>query len=267
MDKVRSTIRQFVRDWAVEGAVERAATYAPVLEAVERVYAGVGVRERGAVQILVPGAGLGRLAFEIAKAGFSSQGNEFSFFMLIASNYILNTVTEPNQITLYPWIHGSSNHVRAADQLAAVTVPDVAVRNAIPPTADFSMVAGDFLEVYGDPDQKGAWNAVVTCYFIDTAKNIFEYLRVIAHALADGGVWINLGPLLYHFEGMKNEMSVDLTLEEVKTAARSLGFVFEEESMMESTYTSNPNSMLKYRYNCAFWVARKMGGSEFTRSA
>ena len=57
------------------------------------------------------------------------------------------------------------------------------------------------------------WDVIVTCYFIDTAKNIIEYLEVIHHALREGGVWINLGPLLYHFEGMKNEMSIDLNLE------------------------------------------------------
>jgi len=42
------------------------------------------------IQILVPGAGLGRLAFEIARRGYSCQGNEFSLFMLFASNFVLN---------------------------------------------------------------------------------------------------------------------------------------------------------------------------------
>ncbi len=35
--------------------------------------------------MLVPGAGLGRLAFDIACAGFNSQGNEFSYYMLIGA--------------------------------------------------------------------------------------------------------------------------------------------------------------------------------------
>ena len=42
------------------------------------------------VNILVPGAGLGRLAFELAKGGYSCQGNEWSLFMLFASNFVLN---------------------------------------------------------------------------------------------------------------------------------------------------------------------------------
>lgn len=42
------------------------------------------------IKVLIPGAGLGRLAFEVAKRGFTCQGNEFSFYMLMASNFILN---------------------------------------------------------------------------------------------------------------------------------------------------------------------------------
>ena len=42
------------------------------------------------VSVLVPGAGLGRLAYEVAKAGYICQGNEFSLFMLFASHFVLN---------------------------------------------------------------------------------------------------------------------------------------------------------------------------------
>ena len=42
------------------------------------------------IKVLVPGAGLGRLAFEIAVLGFKAQGNEFSLHMLMVSNFILN---------------------------------------------------------------------------------------------------------------------------------------------------------------------------------
>jgi hypothetical protein len=108
-------------------------------------------------------------------------------------------------------------------------VPDVAPAS-LPPGSDFSLVAGacappqaesgradeaaagDFEEVYNAPEHEGAWDAVLTCFFIDTvraaptrctqglnraqAKNVVNYLRIIHKLLAPGGVWINLGVCL-----------------------------------------------------------------------
>lgn len=37
----------------------------------------------------------------------------------------------------------------------------------------------------------GAWDAIVSCFFIDTAHNVVEYLQVIARALKPGGVCPN----------------------------------------------------------------------------
>lgn len=45
---------------------------------------------RSAIEVLVPGAGLGRLVWELVIQGFSVQGNEFSILMLLTSNLILN---------------------------------------------------------------------------------------------------------------------------------------------------------------------------------
>lgn len=87
-DKVRSTLRSFVRDWTKEGASEREACYKPLLEALEAHFPDVSTR--GEKKVLVPGCGLGRLAMEIAARGFWAQGNEFSTYMLIASHFALN---------------------------------------------------------------------------------------------------------------------------------------------------------------------------------
>ena len=35
MDKVRSTLKQFVRDWSSEGQAERQACYSPVLKEIQ----------------------------------------------------------------------------------------------------------------------------------------------------------------------------------------------------------------------------------------
>ena len=49
-----------------------------------------------------------------------------------------------------------------------------------------SMCAGDFVEVYGAHSQAGAWDCVATCFFLDTAHNIVQYMEVIRHCLKVG---------------------------------------------------------------------------------
>ena len=56
------------------------------------------------------------------------------------------------------------------------------------------------------------------------AKNIVNYLRTIHRILTPGGVWINCGPLLWHFENSE-EISIEVSLEEVKSLAIEIGFV------------------------------------------
>ena len=63
------------------------------------------------------------------------------------------------------------------------------------------------------------YDCVVTSYFIDTGKNILDYLEVIHGALKTNGIWINIGPLTYHFTGVEGEISIELSLEEVYHAA------------------------------------------------
>lgn len=50
------------------------------------------------------------------------------------------------------------------------------------------MCAGDFVEVYNEESQESSWDAVVTCFFLDTAHNIVEYIEIISKVLKDGGV-------------------------------------------------------------------------------
>jgi hypothetical protein len=128
-EKVRSTLRSFVRDWSDYGKEEREACYTPILEVLGREFPD----ERGGKKVLIPGCGLGRLAMEVAAMGmslhsvfslflsydvrggntvshtgevvgvdsrsrekyrliigFAAQANEYSTYMLIASNFVLN---------------------------------------------------------------------------------------------------------------------------------------------------------------------------------
>ncbi|KAF7375361.1 Carnosine N-methyltransferase [Mycena sanguinolenta] len=264
MDKLRSTLKQFVRDWSAEGREEREACYKPMKDALLLHFSDVPAAERGRVRVLVPGTGLGRLAHDVAGLGFTCQGNEFSHYMLLSSHFILNRTNKINAHTIYPYVHSFSNVVSHEAMMRPITIPDV-LPSDLPDGVNFSLVAGDFEEIYGtesDPDepQSGKWDAILTCFFIDTAKNIVNYLRIIHNSLAPGGVWVNMGPLLWHWENnTTNDPSIELSLEEVKALARTIGFHISNERTIDTTYTSNSQGMLGYVYHAAFWTATKVG--------
>ncbi|GAC97685.1 hypothetical protein PHSY_005271 [Pseudozyma hubeiensis SY62] len=233
IDKIQSTLKQFVRDWSREGEPERSSVYGPLMDAVANRYGKIGLENRGHVRVLVPGAGLGRLAFEYAAEGYSCQGNEFSFYMLLASHYILNKSSQIDEHVIYPFVHSSSNWRTADDMLRPIRIPDV-LPSSLPQTSEFSMVAGEFCEVYSKPEEARAWHVVATCFFIDTAKNVLRYLETLNHVLPIGGHWMNAGPLLWHFENSGNSrggsgesLSIELTLDELIQLLPKMGFELE----------------------------------------
>jgi len=251
LDKVKSTLRQCLRDWSENGEKEREMCYKPILDALEKLYPDVNARSK--LGVLNPGCGLGRLTWEVARLGFKSQGNEVSYHMLLCSNLILNRTKKTKEFTLYPFIDNVTNVWRFRDQCLKIQIPEVHPRQ-LPERAQFSMVAGEFIEVYKEPN---AWDIVVTCFFVDTAKNIFDYLNTLSLIIPPGGYWINVGPLLYHFEDMQ-EASVELTYEELRAIIPQFGFKFIEEKLgVSTTYVRNELSMLQMAYNSAFFICQR----------
>lgn len=282
IDKARSTLRQFYRDWSAAGAEERAASYGPVLKALEQERAKVSEDSR--LKVLVPGAGLGRLVFELCRDGYDTEGNEISYHQLLASSYILNECQTAGQHTLYPWIHTFSNHTTRENHLRSYPVPDIHPSTALlstPNIGSMSMCAADFLCLYGDDDHKESYDAVASVFFLDTAPNLIRYLEVIYHCLRPGGVLINVGPLLWHFEndapgnhghdddgdgehdfnnssGIADPGSFELTNDEVMALVEKLGFEVESMEMgIRAPYIQDMDSMLHMVYNATTWVARK----------
>ncbi|KAL3637859.1 hypothetical protein CASFOL_018307 [Castilleja foliolosa] len=222
VDKVRCIIRNIIRDWAPEGQRERDECYKPILYELERIFPHRPTDSPPSC--LIPGAGLGRLALEISCLAVKllRSGRYIHGYIVIVIRFqiMISFVLFRFQIFIQQGI-----------------------------TEGFSMCGGDFVEVYSDPSQVGVWDAVVTCFFLDTAHNIVEYIEIISKILKDGGVWINLGPLLYHFADTYNhddEMSIELTLEDVKRVACHYGFEIEKESTISTTYTTNVRSMMQY---------------------
>ncbi|CRG99835.1 N2227-like protein, putative [Plasmodium relictum] len=249
MSKVRSTLRQFVRDWSYEGKNERENAYGPILRSLDKY---LPITDKYVPKILCPGSGLGRLPYEVAKKGYRSQGNEFSYFMLLASNYILNYYNERNSLNIQPYCLSTSNRKSRDDHLKIIQLPDVNTYNKVVLNTEFSMCAGELIEVYYN--EKEQFDGVLTCFFLDTAKNIFMYIRTFANILKPNSLWSNVGPLLYHYAEMPNEMSIELSWDEIKLII-SKWFSFLEIKWIDNYYTTNFDSMMQVQYHCIFFSA------------
>lgn len=200
--------------------------------------------------------------------GYNSVGNEFSYHMLIASNYILNCTTEVGQHKLVPFVHSLSNHKSTSSMLRRLAVPDV-VPGDILKDAAFSMAAGEFLECFGGEDSASQYSCVVTCFFLDTAHNVVQYIQTIANVLEDGGLWINVGPCLWHHEHGQDRHgetafddegnyvgSIELSMEEVEQLVERLGFTIESKQKIKTPYMGNRHGMLEHIYHTRLFTAR-----------
>jgi len=254
--KVRTVLRQFVRDWADEGQPERDSQYGGLLNALER-YVPVNSQQGRRPRVLTPGSGLSRLPFEVARRGYSAQGNEFSYHMLQGSKWVLNETSDARIQTIFPFALGMEHRKCTRDHLRGVLIPDVCPSQILCPDGvtsqpqDFSMTAGEFVEVYSS--QVGQWDAVLTCFFLDTAKNIFLYIRTIAAIIRPGGLWSNIGPLLYHYAEQPNAVSIELSWAEIKPTIEKY-FEFKEEEKVKAYYTTNERGLFHTCYSCKFFV-------------
>jgi carnosine N-methyltransferase len=104
LSKVTTVLKNLMRDWSLEGAAERNMAYQPILQSVQK-YLPISVSGSDGynpppIKLCVPGAGVGRLACELAGLGYTVQGNEFSLYMLFAADFILNGPVVPVSSTI-----------------------------------------------------------------------------------------------------------------------------------------------------------------------
>jgi len=257
--KTRSTLRQFVRDWSREGAAERQVCYEPLLRDVVKFVPAVPRPGRPRPKVLTPGSGLARLTFDAACRGYFAEGNEFSYHMLLATAWVLNDTGAALGHTIFPYIVDTAGRRGAYDHMRPVCIPDIYPGDFCDPATGFgeiSMRSGEFVEVYRN--QLAEWDAVLTAFFIDTAHNIFSYIRVLAAIIRPGGLWANVGPLLWHYSpqggGSGESVSVELSWEEVRPAVEAY-FEIREFEIQEANYTDGALAGKRKRYRCLHFAA------------
>ena len=97
---------------------------------------------------------------------------------------------------------------------------------------------------------------MATCFFLDTANNIFDYIDTIALTIKPGGTWVNTGPLLFHYRDMQQEVSVEVSWEIIRDYILRSFDILEEE-MVQTTYCHDPLSDMSVVYDCIAFVAKK----------
>lgn len=298
----RACVRGLLRDWSREGLPERDAAHTPILNVLRREFDHLLLHDKADARVLVPGAGLGRLVHSIGELGHSVEAVDVSYHTLLSCLYLFGggsggnskSGTGRTSHTLYPWALNFSNHIRRQHQLRSVTVPDLHLSGPIKVITTAAAAAcsmeqrivfkkGGFVEVYSTPAQANTFSALVTCFFIDTAPNFLDYVNAAWNCLRPGGIWINIGPLLWNIEengpagngegdpdGQESWKArteaagsasavLEFTAEEVLEVIRARGFVIEQaaDKVGTSTYVGSGSGMLRYMYDMAFWVARK----------
>lgn len=184
--------------------------------------------------------------------------NEWSSFVNVAYHF-LETIKTPRSVSVYPFID-SWSHLKTKDEMRRqISVPDVHIN-----TSQVLLVEGDFARAFKKSSSE--FDAVVTLFFIDTARNLMNYFDTISQVLKPGGVWIDFGPLLYGTSPW-----VQLSLEEIIQVAEAMGFEFLETDDAcghvtlpghhvrgkEAWYNFNSSSLNRSAYYAQFWVARK----------
>lgn len=254
-------ITHIVRDWTSSGSRIRHSLYDWCIDMLRKHPQNSGLP---VLPVLVPGSGLGRLAYEISRAGFSVEANDVSISMAAVAYQFLNGHVQKG--ILHPFCFDFLiNEIDSERRYDSISFPDVDV-SVDSDYKCFSYTLGDFVHTYASPQRQGHYGAVVTCFFIDTATNIYEYLAIIRSVLCSGGVWINVGPVQWHANAL-----VQPSGDELKVLIGGFGFNILSWAVDSETvnYRHDEDSNVRYTKAEAYlpirFVARKESGSSAGR--
>ena len=232
-DTASHILTHMTREWADIGASIRRDTHDWIVDEIlsyhNQLDYSTDCQESPLSPVLVPGAGLGRLAFDIAftqsrRADTNAKSQVFYPFVVEAvdnslvmgaASYELfhyhHSEHDKGNLTIYPMANDPFINEEDTERRWTQSVfPEEQVINQFNLLKDMkessdafqqpniSYVIGDFVRNYASPTKHDVYGSVATCFFIDTATNIYEYILTIRNLLRTGGIWINLGPVQWH---------------------------------------------------------------------
>lgn len=177
------------------------------------------------LRVLIPGAGLGRLAYEVStcreliESGVVPhvEANDSSVTMIFAAQNVIKMLQQQHQegsshdlnSAIYPFLSDPQvNEIDARKRFEMEVFPDQPAidsykyyHDLMGTNPNLSFTIGGFVSTYSQQSKRNQYDVVATSFFIDTATNIYEYIYIIKHMLDDstnGGIWVNCGPVQWH---------------------------------------------------------------------
>ena len=247
-NEVGQVVAHLVRDWTTEGRTIRANLYDWCCQRVTHYRSGTTSSTRSSssssshqYRIVVPGAGVGRLAWDLFMNHQNQENNtskhsssvvaveavESSWSMAAAAAAILQRHAT-GQLRPYAADHWT-NQVHSRQRYDVVSFPDTNVANISSSSSSssrrnshgssLSYTIADFVQLRSIPGYKSHVDVVVTCFFIDTAVNILDYVDTIRTLLKKDGLWVNVGPLQWH-----RQSRLPVSADELKQIVLVAGF-------------------------------------------
>jgi hypothetical protein len=207
---VDGMMKQLVREWTDAGAAEREQCLGFVLSSLER---HVPISGGSPPQVVIPGAGLGRLVWEVAMRGYAAVGIERAMSMMLCGSYVINHLLSHERTgRIQPYaavgsgpcnVESAANVGRefcvpdadAAKRFASATAEADATAGLQHPHERLQVITGDFRAVARASGPCA--DAVLTTFLLDACGDVVGALETVHAQLKPGGVWINLGPLEY----------------------------------------------------------------------
>ena len=244
---VSSVFLYILRDWSESSKNERNKNYGSIIEEIKKYF-------KNDSKILIPGCALCRLGYEIAKLGHFVECNEYNYTSAVICDYFFNNAKKKNQFVFQPLIYSFLNYLKEDIAFKKFNFPDEDMD--IEAIKKMSLNVGDFIKVYKNSNKK--FDCVITCFFIDTAKNVLEYIEIIENLLNEGGIWINFGPLAYYWV-YSSDPHIELPYDILKDSIKNYGFEFLNEDTNRIISLVDREGFMKNEiFRCIFFTCRKI---------
>lgn len=254
--RVIESLCHFARDWSQLGDKEYAPIFNFINQSLDKFVPNESDRKN--TLVIVPGSGLGKCAHylsTLAPAFKQVESIEFSHLMYLCNEFIYSGSGKRKSFKVHPFLHNYSHHLNLENQISAYNVDT----HSQPPNLKLNY--GDFRKFKIDNIDQYDKIIVVSCFFIDTAENLFEYFQAIEDLIGDKpGLWINAGPLKYG-----TQPKVEFNLNELEHLRKLRGWkdLLKDDSTKDGHiietvgYLTDENSLWRGYYGLAKWASTR----------